>query len=139
MEESKSETLTYYQRNRERCLAKAKEYRTKHKEKYQQYWKTYYEKKKQELMKKRMEYAKKNRDKIYERNRTIYYPKHYAKVKALKQKTVREVSENKSIMIETNETVEEVRSDLPAVLDPTVFIPASTIIVSSGNHVVSWE
>ena len=109
------ETQSYYQRNKERQLALAKVYREKHKEKYRTYWQTYYLANKQSLLEKRKEYARKNRDRIYQKNRTVYYPRHQAKKK------------------------NEVPPPLPEVLSPTVPLPQWTLIVSHGDHSVSFD
>lgn len=158
------QTETYYQRNREKCLARSNEYRVKNREKYQQYWKTYYEKKKQEILEKRKEYARKNRDKIYERNRTVYYPRNYAKVKANRPpKVLKEVKERYKkknsvegveaveVEVEVEEEVEEEEVETleesqeqeiihdVSELNPTVELPQWTMIISPGNHLVTWD
>lgn len=147
MEQKEEKKETYYQRNRERCLARAIEYREKNKEKYQQYWKTYYEKKKQQLLEKRKEYARKNKERIYERNRTVYYPRHYAKVKAnrppkvMKEVKARYKRKNRvePVQEETEEQEEEeVIVDISE-LNPTIELPQWTMIVSPGNHVITWD
>jgi hypothetical protein len=109
------ETQTYYQRNKERQLALAKLYRDKNREKYREYWKAYYQENKQSLLEKRKEYARKNRDRIYQKNRTVYYPRHQAKKK--------------------NAPPEP----LPEVLSPTVHLPQWTLVVSRGDHLVSFD
>ena len=106
---------TYYQKNRERQLALAKEYQKNNKEKAKRYWASYYATHKTELLAKRKEYARNNKDRIYRKNRTVYYPRHQKKKKG--------------------EPVEP----LPPVLNPTVEIPASSLIVSRGDHVVSFD
>lgn len=70
---------TYYEKNRERLLAKAKEYRLKNLDYYTEYNKTYYQKNKEKLKAKHKEYERKNREKIYKKYREEYYPKNYAK------------------------------------------------------------
>lgn len=143
MLEEKKET--YYSRNREKCLARATEYREKNKEKYQVYWKTYYEKKKQELLEKRKEYARNNRDKIYERNRTVYYPRNYAKVKAARPpKVLKEVKErykkkNSVPVVEVEEIQEQEIIQDVSELNPTVELPQWTMIISPGNHTITWD
>ena len=132
---------TYYQRNREKCLARANAYREEHKEKYQQYWKTYYEKKKQDILTQRKEYARKNKDKIYERNRTVYYPRHYAKKKGDRPpKLLKEVKESvkKKNSIEVLEVGKEIIQDVSE-LNPTIILPQWTMIISPGEHVVTWD
>lgn len=158
------QTETYYQRNREKCLARANEYRTKNKEKYQVYWKTYYMKKKQEILEKRKEYARKNKEYIYQRNRTVYYPKHYAKKKADRPpKVLKEVKEQRkrknkvkslpvvekveeeslaNVEAEVEEQVEEESVEFiqdVSELNPTVHLPQWTMIISPGNHTITWD
>lgn len=52
---------TYYQRNRERLLAYAKEYGAKHREQQRQYWKTYYIENKEALNEKERERREKKK------------------------------------------------------------------------------
>jgi D-lyxose ketol-isomerase len=106
---------TYYAKNRERQLALAKAYRDANKEKMKGYWKKYYQENKHTLKDKHREYVRKNRDVINRKNRTIYYPKHQAKKK------------------------EESPPEVPVDLNPTVEMPMWTMIVSPGNHCVSFE
>lgn len=108
---------TYYQRHRERLLAQATAYRIQHREKYQEYWKTYYAQKKEELLKKRKEYALKNHDKISARRKTVYYPKQKIKKEKIPEEKPIEVQE----------------------LNPTVELPQWTMIISPGNHMVTWD
>ena len=70
---------TYYEKNRERLLAQAKEYRLKHLDKYTEYNRNYYQKNKEALLARHKEYERKNREKIYKKYREQYYPKNYAK------------------------------------------------------------
>lgn len=143
MSEEKKET--YYQRNREKCIAQANAYREKHKEKYQQYWKTYYEKKKQQILEQRKEYARKNKDKIYQRNRTVYYPKNYAKRKANRPpKVLKEVKERDKKKNSVDVVVEEVVQEQEIIqdvseLNPTVELPQWTMIISPGSHTITWD
>lgn len=76
---SEEQTQSYYQRNRERQLALAKEYRTKNREKYRAYWKIYYQENKDVLREKHKQYVRKNKTRINFLNRTKYYPTHQAK------------------------------------------------------------
>jgi hypothetical protein len=76
---------TYYQKNRERQLALAKEYQKNNKEKAKRYWASYYATHKTELLAKRKEYARNNKPKIYENYRKKYYKKNYEKTKQQKQ------------------------------------------------------
>ena len=82
---TEEEKLTYYQKNKEKCLAQAKEYNLQNKEKQKEYWHTYYLKNKAALIKKRVAYAKKHKQRIYEKNRTVYYPRHHQKKQGLTQ------------------------------------------------------
>ena len=117
MEEKKQEKLSYYQRNRERCLATAKAYREEHKEYYQSYWKDYFQANKAELNKKRAEYAKKHKERIYKKNRTEYYPRHKEK-KEMKQEKKKNPTE------------------LPPVLsDSGVEIPRFSLVMVPGGVV----
>jgi hypothetical protein len=76
---SEDQTQSYYQRNRERQLALAKEYRQKNREKYRAYWKIYYQEKKDILREKHKQYVRKNNTRLNFLNRTKYYPKHQTK------------------------------------------------------------
>lgn len=111
MEEKKE---TYYAKNREKQLALANKYRETHKQQQKEYWQKYYLDHKDELRIKRREYARKNAERIREKHRTIYYPRHQAKKK--------------------QDVVEA-----PVELNPTVEVPAWTMIVSKGNHMVSFD
>ena len=114
MSDDKKES--WYTRNHDKALAHAKEYRNTHREKYRQYWKTYYEKNKEILKNKHREYVRKNRDVINSKGRTKYYKNHQAKKKQEAPKIV---------------------SETP--LSPTVELPPWTMIVSRGNHLVTWD
>ena len=111
---------TYYSKNREKYLAKAKEYRNAHKENYQAYWKEYYLKHKAELLKKRAEYARKHKETIYQKNRTVYYPRHQAKKKG--------------------EVVEPLPPSVPTPRSVPVEVPPlPPIVISRGIHTVSFD
>ena len=108
------ENPTYYQLNREKQLALAKQYREDNKEKYKVYWKTYYLAHKTELLEKRKQYARKNKEKIYEKNRTVYYPKHQQKKK-------------------------EELIELPVVLSPVVELPRYQMFKTEGTCEVRFD
>ena len=108
------ETKTYYERNREKQLAQAKQYRDKNKARYTAYWKTYYLANKTKLLEKRKQYARDNKEKIYEKNRTVYYPKHQQKKK--------------------DEPI-----TLPAVLSPMEEVPRYTLVKTEGNIEVRFD
>lgn len=112
-EEEKKQS--YYQRNRERQLELAKKYREANKEKMKDYWVSYYQKNKDTLKVKHRDYVRKNKDLINRKNRTVYYKRHQQKKKC--------------------EPVEP----LPSVLSPTVEMPMWTMIVSPGDHLVTFE
>lgn len=75
------EQPTYYERNKERLKAQAREYAAKNREKYRSYFKKYYAANKERLNAKHKAYVDANKDKINEKQRTIYYPNHQAKKK----------------------------------------------------------
>jgi len=50
------ETQTYYERNREKCIAYAKAYNASHKEQMKEYWKAYYQTNKAALNEQRKTY-----------------------------------------------------------------------------------
>lgn len=112
-EEEKKQS--YYQRNRERQLELAKKYREANKEKNKDYWKDYYVKNKTVLREKHKDYVRKNKDVINRKNRTVYYKRHQQKKK------------------------DEPMDPLPSVLSPTVEMPMWTMIVSPGDHLVTFE
>ena len=74
-----SEEKSYYERNKARQLALAKEYRLKNREKYRAYWKIYYQENKDVLREKHKEYVRKNTTRLNFLHRTKYYPAHQAK------------------------------------------------------------
>ena len=115
------EEMTYYQRNRERLLAQATAYRLKHREKYREYWKTYYQENKKELIEKHRLYCIKNRDQIKARKRTVFYPK------AKKEK------------VKPKEPISETPTIDQLVLNPTVEVPAFSMIISPGEHIVTFD
>lgn len=112
------EPLSYYALNREKCLAQAKEYRLKNREKYREYWKTYYVENKQELSAKRTAYARKHRERIYKNNREKYYPKHQAKKK------------------EKPPTPDPC---LPIVFEKIESRPTFTFLRSEGSFCITWD
>lgn len=117
--------LSYYQRNREKCIAQATEYRLKNKEKYQEYWKKYYQENKAELTAKRVAYARKHKERIYKNNREKYYPKSREKKKEQM----------------TSQEIHKARLELPRplVLDKIVSEPAFTFTRIEGAYTVSWD
>jgi hypothetical protein len=50
------EKKTYYERNKEKCLAQAREYQKAHVQEYKDYWKVYYQENKDKLREQRKEY-----------------------------------------------------------------------------------
>ena len=104
----------WYMLNRERVLAQAKEYRNAHREQYRTYWKSYFQTNKAILREKHKLYVQKNRDKINEKYRTKYYKNYQSKKKAIAQTSVSPPS-------------------------PTVEVPAFTMVVSRGDHLVSFD
>lgn len=52
------EKKTYYERNREKCLAQAREYQKAHAQDYKDYWKVYYQENKDKLREQRREYRR---------------------------------------------------------------------------------
>lgn len=109
---------TYYKRHLEKCRAKAKEYRDSHKEDYQTYWKQYYQENKDKLRVKHREYRRKNRDRLNRLHRTVYYPRHEAKKK--------------------NEIVNPI-PEQPVVLSPEVELPPYVMIISRGDHTITFD
>lgn len=63
---------TYYQRNREHCLAVANSYRRSHREKIAEYKKAYYQKNKAEIKAKSREYYRRNKAEIKVKSREYY-------------------------------------------------------------------
>jgi hypothetical protein len=126
-EKSKSEEqkLSYYQRNKAKCIAQATEYRLKNKEKYQEYWKKYYQENKAELTAKRVAYARKHKERIYKKNREKYYPKHQAKKK--EEMSLKEIH--------------KARLELPRpeVLEKIVSEPAFTFTRTEGDYQIRWD
>ena len=122
---SEEPKLSYYQRNKEKCLAQATEYRIKHRDKYQEYWRKYYQENKEELAAKRVAYAQKHKDRIYKNNREKYYPKSYAKKKDQM----------------TSQEIHKARLELPRpmVLEKIVSEPASTFTKTLGPYQVRWD
>ena len=118
------EKKSYYQRNKEKCLAQANEYRLKHREKYQEYWKKYYQENKAELTAKRVAYARKHKERIYKNNREKYYPKHREKKEKL-----------------TPQQIHKARLELPKplVLEKIVSEPTFTFTKEEGRFCVSFE
>lgn len=122
---SEQENLSYYARNKEKCLAQATAYRLAHREKYQEYWKTYYQANKQELLEKRKQYAKTHKDRIYKKYRDSYYPK----------------SQRKKKEGMTKQELHKARLELPKpeVVEKIVSQPSFTFTRTEGDYQIRWD
>lgn len=133
--EEKPVKLTYYQRNREKCIAQAKAYQAAHKEKYQTYFKQYWEKNKETLTQRSKEYAKTHREQINAAAKARYHKnKPTPSLLQCRRETVKKVRE---ILAKDNEqfplhppVVEELKEE-------EVFAPL--MIRQEGNFTISWD
>lgn len=65
--------LTYYQKNKEKCLAQAKAYQEANKEKYKTYFHEYWLKNKEKMTERARAYTKAHRAQINARERAAYH------------------------------------------------------------------
>lgn len=142
MEEEK---LSYYQRNKAKCLAQAKEYQQKNKEKYKLYWQEYYQINKERISKQQRDYCAKNREKV---NATALRRYHRVHAEAKKQfeerkaalKAVKEAVAEYNRQEKERQEQEQIKtffSSPPPEPEPEK--PQYLMLRQVGNFVVGWD
>lgn len=124
--------LTYYQKNKEKCIAQAKAYQAAHREKYQAYFKQYWAKNKAKITQRTKEYAKKHRAEINARQRDRYQKsKSPSTLLQSRRETVKKVRE---LIAKDNET----HPLHPPVVEEEE-VSAPLMIRQEGTFTISWD
>ena len=130
--------LTYYQKNKEKCLAQAKAYQAAHKDHYKTYFREYYHKNKSKIVPRQEEYRRTHKEQINKTMREAYRRKHPEsfRLQESRKEMIKKVRE--LIQQAEQETplhpplVEEVEVKEEEVTKPLIFR-------QEGNFTISWD